>query len=187
MILVAKQGNSQKKEKIEGQVDGGGSTRGFLRGSALTLLFERFLVLSFLFSLILVFVQVVMRYIFNYSLSWSEELARYIFVWQSWLGFCLALRHGKHIRVDVVSHWLSPKLKIVFELIAWLLSLIMVLFLVTNGFKLLHLLASRGQVSPALRVPMGYAYAAVPVSCLLGSVLIVGHIISLFTTASRKE
>jgi len=34
---------------------------------------------------------------------------------------------------------------------------------------------------------MGYAYAAVPVSCLLGSVLIVGHIISLFTTASRKE
>jgi len=166
--------------------DGKGSTQSFLGGSALTLLFERFLVLSFLFSLILVFVQVIMRYLFNYSLSWSEELARYIFVWQSWLGFCLALRYGKHIRVDVVSHWLSPRLKIVFETIAWLLSLIMVLFLVTNGFQLLRLLASRGQVSPALRIPMSYAYAAVPVSCLLGSALIVEHIISLFTT-SRKE
>ncbi|MDD5703671.1 MAG: TRAP transporter small permease [Dehalococcoidales bacterium] len=184
---MTKQINTPDKKRAEGQVDKGGTTRGFLGGPAWFLLFERFLVLSFLFSLILVFVQVVMRYIFNYSLSWSEELARYIFVWQSWLGFCLALRHGKHIRVDIVSHWLSPKLKIAFELIAWSLSLIMVLFLVTNGFKLLHLLASRGQVSPALRMPMSYAYAAVPVSCLLGSVLIVGHIISLFTTASWKE
>jgi TRAP-type C4-dicarboxylate transport system permease small subunit len=180
---VTNQANSSKKKKVEGQ-DEKGSTRSFLGGSALTLLFERFLVSSFLFSLILVFVQVIMRYIFNYSLSWSEELARYIFVWQSWLGFCLALKHGKHIRIDVVSHRLSPRLKIVFETIAWSLSLIMVLFLVINGFKLLRLLASRGQVSPALRMPMSYAYAAVPVSCLLGSVLIVVYIISLFT--SRK-
>lgn len=180
---MTNQANSSKKKKVEGQ-DEKGSTRSFLGGSVLTLLFERFLVLSFLFSLILVFVQVIMRYIFNYSLSWSEELARYIFVWQSWLGFCLALKHGKHIRIDVVSHRLSPRLKIVFETIAWSLSLIMVLFLVINGFELLRLLASRGQVSPALRMPMSYAYAAVPVSCLLGSVLIVVYIISLFT--SRK-
>lgn len=44
------------------------------------------LVISLAFTTLLIFVQVVMRYVFNNSLSWSEELARYVFIWQIWLG-----------------------------------------------------------------------------------------------------
>lgn len=55
---------------------------------------ETILVYSYLLVVPLLFVQVVSRYVFNHSLSWSEELARYIFIWQVWLGSRL-LRQGK--------------------------------------------------------------------------------------------
>ena len=45
---------------------------------------EYILVYSMMFSVALVFVQVIMRYVFSNSLSWSEELARYLFLWQIW-------------------------------------------------------------------------------------------------------
>ena len=50
---------------------------------------EYFLVYSLILMVALVFIQVIMRYIFNNSLSWSEELVRYIFIWQIWLGASL--------------------------------------------------------------------------------------------------
>lgn len=48
------------------------------------------LVCSLIFTVILVFFQVILRYVFSSSLSWSEELARYIFIWQIWLGTSVA-------------------------------------------------------------------------------------------------
>ena len=163
--------------------------KGLLRGT-LWALFEKLLVFSFVFSLILVFAQVVMRYLFNFSLSWSEELARYVFVWQSWLGFSYLLKENGHIRVILVRDFLSPRLKIVFDIVAWSFSLAMVVFLTVDGFRFLGLLIDRGQISPALRIPIGYAYAAVPFSCLLGSLIIIVIIIQNFSSLfgmSREE
>ena len=61
---------------------------------------ELILVPSLVFTVILVFSQVVMRYVFQSSLYWSEELARYLFVWQTWLGASLAVREASHIRIE---------------------------------------------------------------------------------------
>ena len=52
---------------------------------------EYLLVGSLAFNVVLVFFQVVMRYVFQNSLSWSEELARYIFLWQTWVGASYAV------------------------------------------------------------------------------------------------
>jgi len=174
--------NIIKKEAVHNI--GNGPKKGLFK-ETLWPLFEKFLVLSFVFSLILVFAQVVMRYVFNFSLSWSEELARYIFIWQSWLGFSYVLMENGHIRVDLVKDFLSPKLKIVFDIVAWSFSLAMVIFLTVDGFRFLGLLINRGQVSPALRIPIGYAYAAVPISCLLGSFIILVIIIQNFSSLFR--
>ena len=52
------------------------------------------------FMTLLVFVQVVMRYVFNNSLSWSEELARYTFIWLIYIGISYGCKLRKHIKID---------------------------------------------------------------------------------------
>ena len=61
---------------------------------------EYFLVFCLGFMVLLVFVQVVMRYIFQNSLSWSEELARYLFLWLSWIGASYAVRDAKRAQIE---------------------------------------------------------------------------------------
>ncbi|MGE4451809.1 TRAP transporter small permease [Castellaniella sp.] len=58
---------------------------------------------------VMVFANVVMRYAFNSGLPVSEELARWCFVWLSFLGSILVLREHAHLGVDVVIEALKPK------------------------------------------------------------------------------
>lgn len=53
---------------------------------------------------IIVFLQVIMRYAFDSSLSWSEESARYLFIWLIYLGISYCAKHDRHIRVDLLMH-----------------------------------------------------------------------------------
>ena len=62
---------------------------------------ENVLILSLVFTVALIFLQVIMRKVFQNSITWSEELARYIFIWQIWLGTSIGFRDGKHISISV--------------------------------------------------------------------------------------
>src|SRR5665648_198612 len=64
---------------------------------------EYFLLTALVISVVLIFYQVVMRYVFNNSSSWTEELSRYLFIWMSWLGTSLSARENKHIRVELLE------------------------------------------------------------------------------------
>lgn len=128
---------------------------------------ETLLVSSLVVTVSLIFVQVVRRYVFHASLSWSEELARYIFVWQIWLGASFAVKHHKHIRVEFVRSLLPQKGRRYLDILVLLLWLVMSLILVVKGGQLTQILLTRRQLSPAMRLPMAYAYAAVPVGCAL--------------------
>ena len=52
--------------------------------------------------------QVLSRYIAGNPLTWSEELGRYIFVWMSFLGMAVAIRHGSHVALDILVTVLIP-------------------------------------------------------------------------------
>ena len=61
-------------------------------------------------------------------------------------------------------------------------------FLAYKGTELTSILFLRGQVSPAMRIPMGYAYAAVPAGCILMAIRLLEELHRLFRTlASREE
>lgn len=141
-----------------------------------------------MFSVALVFLQVIMRYVFSSSLSWSEELARYLFLWQIWLGASYAVKERKHLRIEAVQSMIkSASGKIRFELVALFLWLVFSIFMVYKGGELVKLLFVRGQVSPAMRVPMAYAYASVPVGCLLMSIRLIAEIRTMFKEYSSAE
>ena len=59
---------------------------------------ETVLVAMFVAMVGIIFFQVIMRYVFNNSLSWSEELGKFLFVWISWLGISIGHKRKEHIR-----------------------------------------------------------------------------------------
>lgn len=137
---------------------------------------ESFLVASLIATVIIIFLQVVMRYVFKSSLSWSEELARYIFLYQIWVGASYAVKRSSHLRIEILKSKFSPRNQLVFDSFAMLIWLVFVVFLASKSFELTSMIFKRGQLSPAMRIPMGYAYASVPIGSGLMSLRIVQQI-----------
>lgn len=132
---------------------------------------------SLAFTTILIFVQVVMRYVFNNSLSWSEELARYIFIWQIWLGTSVSMKANEHICLDMLNNKLQGKAKIILALIANILMMLFCAFLAKYGYDLAVSMMRRGNKSVALRIPMWIVYSALPFSQLVVGLRVLGHIV----------
>jgi TRAP-type C4-dicarboxylate transport system permease small subunit len=60
---------------------------------------------------VIVIIQVLLRYIFFYSLSWSEEVARFLMIWVSFLTAGLAVQKGLHIGMESLIIRLSPRVR----------------------------------------------------------------------------
>lgn len=137
---------------------------------------EYVLVYSLIFTVIVIFMQVIMRQFFSYALSWSEELTRYVFVWQIWLGASLAVKESKHIRVEILFNFLKGKAVHIAELVAYVIWFAFCFFIVINSFELMEYLIRTRSFSPAIQIPMAYAYASIPVGCGMMGIRLIENI-----------
>lgn len=128
---------------------------------------EYLLAISLVFTVIVVFLQVIMRYIFNNSLSWSEELTRFIFIWQIWIGASIGIKYNKHIRVEIINKRFKMHRRKYAEISVLIICLAIVAFLTINGGMLVYRISLSRALSAAMRVPLTYVYAAVPVSGIM--------------------
>ena len=113
--------------------------------------------------LLMTFYQVVSRYVFHHSLSYSEELARFLFVWMVFLGFPVVARQGGHMAVGfLVSRLRGGALRFT-NILALLLNLAFMLIMTWQGYRMIVL--SSWQTSPALGWPMSAVYWVIPVGC----------------------
>ena len=143
---------------------------------------EMVLVSSLVINVIIVFMQVIMRYFFNTSLTWSEELSRYIFIWQVWLGSSIAFVDNQHIRVDLIfSIFKSEKSQRVLHLINNIIWFSFNVFLFYVGVKLLESMSARNALSSGMRLPLVYVYAALPVSSFILTIRVLLDSIDLIT------
>jgi TRAP-type C4-dicarboxylate transport system permease small subunit len=120
---------------------------------------------------VLVFANVVSRYLFNYSIIWVEELTRYMMVWVGFVGSGLVLRFGAHIAVEVFQDLLPARaaqalralivviLAATFVAMAWL------------GFR--YVAFAWDQETPVLNWNFGLVYLAIPI----GAVLMLAHLL----------
>jgi TRAP-type C4-dicarboxylate transport system permease small subunit len=120
------------------------------------------------------FAQVTTRYVLSNPLIWSEEAARYLFVWVSMIGAALAIREGGHFGLDLLIRSM-PRLKPVLGPLA---TLVMVVFLVTllaTGIDETRLAAM--QFAMTFQMRMFWAYLALPVGAGLMLFHIAVHVI----------
>jgi C4-dicarboxylate transporter DctQ subunit len=136
-------------------------------GKILALLEEYIPAVLMLVTSLLVFVQVVIRYIFSSSLIWVEEFARYGIVWFVFLGASLAVRNGAHASVDVLVGLLPGKPKKAVQIIATIISIVFCVLITYYGLDLVMRVRQMGNTTPAMKIPMYIPYLAIPVGCLL--------------------
>ena len=125
------------------------------------------LVASLVVTVLIIFMQIVMRSLFNASLSWSEELARYIFIWQIWLGMSIGLRDNKHINVEILFKYVHGRSEKAIKILATLLAIFMCGFLVWFGAKMTNNAMNRNSLSAAMRIPLWIVYLSLPFSSLV--------------------
>jgi TRAP-type C4-dicarboxylate transport system permease small subunit len=129
---------------------------------------------------VVVFLQVVYRYVLTQPLYWSEELARYLFVWLSILGATLGLQKRGHFGLDVFFRMFPRKMKQSMGFFIYLLMGIVIFVILVQGITLVQKTAS--QESPAMGIPMSWAYACLPV----GGALMAIHLIVIFLKDLRN-
>ena len=122
-----------------------------------------------------VVLQVASRYVFNRPTSWSEELARYLFVWITFLGAAVVIRKRRHVDVTVLTDRLPPSAAKVVYLVSDVAVLFMLGALTWAGAGL-AIMAHR-QLSAAMDLPMSLAYSAMPVGTGLMFVFLVATMI----------
>lgn len=138
-----------------------------------------FLFLSFM--VVNIFGNVLLRYVFKFSIAWTEELARYLMIWLGFLGMSLALKYNEHVYISFITK-LFPQ-KVEKALIA--LSRIMVFMFLTvvliYSIKVIPVLSR--QKSTALQIPMYIPYFSVT----LGSALMILHVFYLFLFGGESK
>jgi TRAP-type C4-dicarboxylate transport system permease small subunit len=131
---------------------------------------------------IIIFSQVVSRYVVGRSLTWSEELGRYIFVWMSFLGMAAAIPKGAHVALDILVNNLKGVNKEILIILNNLLVIIFGIALMYSGFCLAKL--GINQTSPTLKLPMQLVYIVIPVS---GIILIYFVFSETWQMINKKE
>jgi TRAP-type C4-dicarboxylate transport system permease small subunit len=112
-----------------------------------------------------VFTQVIFRFFIEQPLSWSEEVARYVFVWIIWMGAAVVVKQGGHPGMDLLTKSFSPRWQRVTEIAMALLYVATLLTVVFTGFALVY--TNMSQPSPAMELPMGIPYAAIPLAAVI--------------------
>jgi TRAP-type C4-dicarboxylate transport system permease small subunit len=114
---------------------------------------------------VVVFVQVIFRFFIQQPLSWSEEVARYVFVWIIWMGAAVVVKQGGHPGMDLLTKSFSPRWRRGVEVAMALLYAVTLLTVVVTGSALAY--ANMSQPSPAMELPMGIPYAAIPLAAVI--------------------
>jgi TRAP-type C4-dicarboxylate transport system permease small subunit len=108
----------------------------------------------------LIVMQVIMRYVFSASLSWSDEAARYCFVWMTYLGVAYGVKHSAHVNVTAAIDLFPERLHPWFRMLAICLIGVFASLVVWEGWFLVEKLLRFGQKSSSLGIPMAWVYMA---------------------------
>lgn len=122
--------------------------------------------LSAMFLILLA--QVIMRYVFSRPLTWSEEAARFIFVYVSFIGISYAYRQKGHIRMEVVVNLFPQAVRRGLEVLINLGTIAQFCYMIPFSFRFIGIQA--GVKATATHIPMSIVYTALPLGMALSCV-----------------
>ncbi|HGO5854590.1 TPA: TRAP transporter small permease [Mannheimia haemolytica] len=134
---------------------------------------------------ILVFVNVVLRYGFNSSISVTEEVSRYMFVWLAFLGAVLAFSENQHVRVTMLTDKLSPIARNLLSIVTDLAMLFCCYLIVSGSWIQFNL--NLNNFAPISGLPQGITFLASTVAGVLIGLLIIARIVATVGVIAKGE
>lgn len=123
--------------------------------------------------------QVCSRYVLNTPSTYTDELARFLFIWVGLIGAAYALGQKKHLAIDLLATKLetSPSKQNLLNLCINIIGLFFTLSIMCyGGMRLVQDTIAHGQISPVIGIQMGVVYLAIPISGLFMLIYLVRDI-----------
>ena len=139
----------------------------------------------FMAILLTMVLQIFFRYVLSAPLTWTEELARYLYIWACWFGAPVAMRRGNHVAISVLAERFPRQIAQVVTLILHLVALFFLFELTYQGV----LLALRSHTVRAITLPIPWSmiYLAAPISATAMILETAEAIRRLFMPPARRS
>jgi TRAP-type C4-dicarboxylate transport system permease small subunit len=109
--------------------------------------------------------QVISRYVLGAPSVFTDEVARFMFMWVGLMGAAYAVSLKRHLAIDLLCQKLTGTPKLISEIVILLATMLFAgLVMVYGGTALVSKTLATGQISPAIGIPMGLVYIAIPAS-----------------------
>lgn len=135
--------------------------------------------------ILLIFVNVVCRYITHYSIPWCEEATRYMFVAVIFLTLNIMIAQGSALRVDIIDNYVKGKGKILLSVIQTVLTVVTLGVFTYSGIMLMQ--AGKTSISPAMHIPMYLIYALMPLGYFLALIEVIHQEVVFVRDQREKE
>ena len=136
---------------------------------------------------ILIFLQIIFRFVLNLPLRWTEETARYAMILLIYLSACSGVKKEKHIRIEAIHNALPQKAALVYWVISNINWMLFNLVMIVYGINMAGYIYSTGQVSPVLHLPMGILYMVIPVCFTIMEIRIVQLVVARIKEETTKR
>jgi len=134
---------------------------------------------------VLVFGNVVLRYVFNSGITMSEELSRWLMVWLTFLGAIVALREHSHLGVDTLVRMLPASGKRICFILSYGLMLYADWLLLAGSWR--QTIITAGDRAPATRLSVGLFYSAGIVFGVSAGIILIYDVVRVLTGVASGE
>lgn len=147
---------------------------------------ELLLMISFIFIILLVFIQVISRYVFNVPVGWSAELSRYLLIWITWISASYAIRKREHIRITLLVDKFPSLWKKVNELFVIFIWGVFAFIMAFVGTEVVLSLKLMGQTTSTLGIPMWVVYLIIPLGGIMMIIRLIQQIYFVITDKEKR-
>ncbi|TZE82774.1 TRAP transporter small permease [Calorimonas adulescens] len=127
---------------------------------------------------VIVFINVIERFILSSSIPWAEEVARFLLIWVVFIGAVINFYYDEHLGLDILTARLHGNLKKFISLIAYLVITFILILVIYYGYQFSAL--SLDWPAPASKIPFGYVYMIAPISCMIMLIVLIYKLIKLW-------
>lgn len=114
---------------------------------------------------VVVFFDVILRYIFNQGMPWTQEIATLLLVWFSLIGMAIGVGEKIHISIEMFTMKCSPKVISILESINHVLIAVYGIMMLVYGLQIMNV--TKNTTMPATKMPSSVLYIILPLSGIL--------------------
>ena len=141
-------------------------------------------VLGLSLGVLLAFINVILRYAFDMSITWAAELTNYLFIWAALFGAAYGFKQGAHISVSLIIEKFPPAVTKGFLMFANLVSIIYLALISYFGYQLVLMLVDFGEMSIDLEIPLWIPHLVLPIAFALAAYRSAEKLVEIYKTDS---